>query len=114
MIELFFARRYSAKLLYELEFHRADDPATMRGRYVELLGDALKIEPSRANYLGDIDARLLRDGVPALVGLRGAAARLPPHRVRQRVVHAPGGGRPAARALVGRGQARTADAMLGT
>jgi hypothetical protein len=42
--------------LYELEFHRAADPETMRGRYVELLGEALKIEPSRANYLGDIDA----------------------------------------------------------
>jgi hypothetical protein len=56
VVELFFARRYSAKLLYELEFHRADDPATMRGRYVELLGDALKIEPSGASYLADIDA----------------------------------------------------------
>ena len=44
VIELFFARRYSAKLLYELEFHRAADPETMRGRYVELLGEALKIE----------------------------------------------------------------------
>ncbi len=101
VIELFFARRYSAKLLYELEFHRADDPETMRGRYVELLGEALKIEPSRANYLGDIDAGLLRDGVPALVGLRGAAARLPAHRVRQCVVHAPGSWGAAARALVG-------------
>ena len=55
VIELFFARRYSAKLLYELEFHRADDPETMRGRYVELLGEALKVEPSRASYLADID-----------------------------------------------------------
>jgi hypothetical protein len=53
---LFFVRRYCAKLLYELEFHAADDPTTMRGRYVELLGDALKIEPSPTDYLGDIDA----------------------------------------------------------
>jgi hypothetical protein len=53
---LFFVRRYCAKLLYELEFHAADDPATMSGRYVELLGDALKIEPSPKDYLGDIDA----------------------------------------------------------
>ncbi|MEX2646118.1 MAG: hypothetical protein WD249_07650 [Gaiellaceae bacterium] len=53
---LFFVRRYCAKLLYELEFHTADDPTTMRGRYVELLGDALKIEPSPTDYLGDIDA----------------------------------------------------------
>jgi hypothetical protein len=53
---LFFVRRYCAKLLYELEFHAADDPTTMRTRYVELLGDALKIEPSPTDYLGDIDA----------------------------------------------------------
>jgi hypothetical protein len=53
---LFFVRRYCAKILYELEFHAADDPTTMRNRYVELLGDALKIEPSPTDYLGDIDA----------------------------------------------------------
>jgi oligoendopeptidase F len=54
--QLYFARRYSAKLLYELEFYAADDPASMRDRYVELLGDALKIEPSPTNYLADIDS----------------------------------------------------------
>ena len=53
---LFFVRRYCAKLLYELEFHAADDPTTMRNRYVEILGDALKINPSPTDYLGDIDA----------------------------------------------------------
>jgi hypothetical protein len=53
---LYFVRRYCAKLLYELEFHAAADPTTMRGRYVELLGDALKIEPSDTDYLSDIDA----------------------------------------------------------
>jgi oligoendopeptidase F len=53
---LYFVRRYAAKLLYELEFHAASDVTTMRPRYVELLGDALKIEPSSANYLSDIDA----------------------------------------------------------
>ena len=52
---LFFVRRYSAKLLYELEFHGNGDLAAMRQRYVELLGDALRIEPSAANYLADID-----------------------------------------------------------
>ena len=49
-------RRYCAKLLYELEFHAADDPTALRSRYVELLGDALKIEPSPTDYLGDIDS----------------------------------------------------------
>ena len=53
---LFFVRRYCAKLLYELEFHTADDLTAMRPRYVELLGDALKIEPSPVDYLADIDS----------------------------------------------------------
>ncbi len=58
VLDLYFARRYSAKLLYELEFYRAADPASMRERYVEILGDALKIRPSRENYLFDIDPGL--------------------------------------------------------
>jgi len=53
--ELYMTRRYAAKLLYELELHAGGEPAEMRRRYVELLGDALKIEPSASNYLGDMD-----------------------------------------------------------
>jgi hypothetical protein len=53
---LYMVRRYCAKLLYELDFHTAEDVTTQSSRYVDLLGDALKIEPSRADYLGDIDA----------------------------------------------------------
>ena len=53
---LCFVRRYCAKLLYELEFHALDDPTPMRSRYVELLADALKIEPSDTDYLADIDS----------------------------------------------------------
>jgi oligoendopeptidase F len=53
---LYMVRRYSAKLLYELEFHQADDPTKLASRYVEILGDALKIEPSPADYLSDIDS----------------------------------------------------------
>jgi oligoendopeptidase F len=53
---LYMVRRYAAKILYEVEFHAADDPTTMRSRYVELLGDALKIEPAPENYLFDIDS----------------------------------------------------------
>jgi hypothetical protein len=53
---LFFVRRYSAKLLYELEFHAAPDVTAMQPRYVELLGDALKVEPSKIDYLSDIDS----------------------------------------------------------
>jgi hypothetical protein len=55
-IVLFFARRYSAKLLYELELFTSKDPLSMKQRYVELLGDALKIEPSPANWLADVDS----------------------------------------------------------
>ena len=53
---LYFVRRYCAKLLYELEFHAAGDVTALRPRYVELLGDALKIEPSDTDYLADIDS----------------------------------------------------------
>jgi hypothetical protein len=55
-ILLFFVRRYSAKLLYELELFTATDPVEMRPRYVELLGDALKIQPSPTDWLADVDA----------------------------------------------------------
>jgi hypothetical protein len=53
---LYFVRRYAAKILYEIEFHAAEDVTTMRNRYVELLSDALKIEVTPANYLADIDS----------------------------------------------------------
>jgi len=52
---LWLLRRYAAKLLYEVEFHEAADVTTMRSRYVELLGDALKVTPSETDYLADID-----------------------------------------------------------
>jgi hypothetical protein len=51
----FFVRRYGAKLLYEIEFFQADDPASMQDRYFELLSDALKIPVNRESYLDDID-----------------------------------------------------------
>jgi hypothetical protein len=52
---LYFVRRYSAKLLYEIEFFQADDPATMKPRYAELLTEALKIPAHPESYLADID-----------------------------------------------------------
>jgi hypothetical protein len=58
---LYFLRRYSAKLLYELEFHAVDDPADLAPRYVELLSDALKISPSPTDYLADIDPAFYAD-----------------------------------------------------
>jgi hypothetical protein len=55
-VMLWIARRYAAKLLYELEFHAAADVTELRPRYVELLTDALKVSPSPTDYLSDIDA----------------------------------------------------------
>jgi hypothetical protein len=52
---LWLVRRYSAKLLYEIEYHAAPDKTVMRPRYVELLSDALKVNPSDTDYLSDID-----------------------------------------------------------
>jgi hypothetical protein len=53
---LYFVRRYAAKILYEIEFHAAEDVTTMRTRYTELLSDALKIDVTPTNYLADIDS----------------------------------------------------------
>jgi hypothetical protein len=53
---LWLFRRYSAKLLYEVELHQAKDVTAMKSRYVELLGDALRIEPSETDWLGDVDS----------------------------------------------------------
>ncbi len=52
---LYFVRRYCAKLLYEIEFFQADDPASMRPRYAELLTDALLLPANPESYLDDID-----------------------------------------------------------
>jgi hypothetical protein len=55
MTLLYYVRRYSAKLLYEIEFFQSSDPASMRSRYAELLTDALKIPANPESYLMDID-----------------------------------------------------------
>jgi hypothetical protein len=52
---LYVVRRYAGKLLYELELHGEVELEAMRSRYVELLYDATKIEPSPADYLADVD-----------------------------------------------------------
>ena len=53
--QLYYVRRYCAKLLYEIEFFQADDPATMRPRYEEILSDAMKLPVNPESYLDDID-----------------------------------------------------------
>ncbi len=54
-ILLWMVRRYCAKLIYELELFQTPDPVTMKQRYVEILGDALKIQPSPTDWLADVD-----------------------------------------------------------
>jgi hypothetical protein len=53
--DLYFLRRYCAKLLYELEFHAGGDPEELKPLYLELLSDAIKISPSPTDYLADLD-----------------------------------------------------------
>jgi hypothetical protein len=52
---LYFVRRYSAKLLYEIEYFQTDDLKSMRNRYFEILTDALKLPVNAESYLDDID-----------------------------------------------------------
>jgi len=52
---LYFVRPYAAKLLYEIEFFQTDDIPSMRSRYAEILGDALKVPINPESYLDDID-----------------------------------------------------------
>ena len=71
---LYFVRRYSAKLLYEIEFFQADDPASMRPRYAELLTEALEAPGEPGELPGRPRRIVLRHRLPSLVGLRGPAA----------------------------------------
>jgi hypothetical protein len=52
---LYFVRRYAAKLIYEIEFFQSADVKTMRARYAEILGDALKLPVNPESFLDDID-----------------------------------------------------------
>ncbi|MDQ3858917.1 MAG: hypothetical protein M3327_10805 [Actinomycetota bacterium] len=54
-VRLYLVRRYAAKLLYELELHADGDLDPMRERYSEVLADATKIEPSKTDFLSDVD-----------------------------------------------------------
>jgi hypothetical protein len=54
-LHLYLARRYAAKLLYELELHSSPELEPMRERYVEILREATKIEPAGTDFLADVD-----------------------------------------------------------
>jgi hypothetical protein len=59
---LYFVRRYSAKLLYEIEFFQAEDPSAMEDRYVELLSEAYRFPAAPENYLSDNDGSFYVSG----------------------------------------------------
>ena len=59
---LYFVRRYSAKLLYEIEVFQADDPVSMKDRYVELLSEAYRFPAAPENYLSDNDGSFYVSG----------------------------------------------------
>ena len=108
---LWLVRRYSAKLLYELEFHTAEDLTALGPRYVELLSAATRVEPAEVDYLGDID-----DGFYASQYLRAWAleAQLRAH-LRERFGNAWFSRREAGsllRELWSEGQKPTADELL--
>ena len=63
--KLYIVRRYAAKLLYELELHRSDNPRSKSKRYADLLTTHLGVRYNPADYLFDVDdgfycARYLR------------------------------------------------------
>ena len=63
--KLFMVRRYAAKLLYELELHRSDNPRSKSKRYADLLTACLGVRYNPGDYLFDVDdgfycARYLR------------------------------------------------------
>jgi hypothetical protein len=63
--KLYFLRRYAAKLLYELDLHRAGDASAMAKRYADLLTAHVGVRYSPEDYLSDLDdgfycARYLR------------------------------------------------------
>jgi hypothetical protein len=64
-VEMYMLRRYAAKLEYEIELQRSDEPSRFPQRYVDVLGNALHLRVRPENYLYDLDdafycARYLR------------------------------------------------------
>jgi len=56
--QLYYLRRYGAKLTYERELHAAHRPGpALADRYVKLLGDAMSVEIPGATHLSDVDDR---------------------------------------------------------
>jgi hypothetical protein len=61
-VQLYFVRRYAAKLLYELELHGDGDLDTMPARYVEYMRESTKIEYWEGDFLADVDPGFYASG----------------------------------------------------
>lgn len=55
LTDLYYIRRYCAKLAYEIELHAAGDPGAVRPRYARILGEALRLACRPEFYLYDVD-----------------------------------------------------------
>jgi hypothetical protein len=62
VVQLYFVRRYAAKLLYELELHGDAELEAMPSRYAEFMRDATKIEYWPGDYLADVDPGFYASG----------------------------------------------------
>ena len=83
----------------------------MQPRYVEILADALKIEPSATDYLGDVDAGFYCTEYVRAWAFEAQLKRLLPREVRLDVVHAARARVAPPRPVVG-GTAPDADELL--
>ena len=61
-VQLYFVRRYAAKLLYELELHSNEELDSMPARYVEYMREATKIEYWEGDFLSDVDPGFYASG----------------------------------------------------
>jgi oligoendopeptidase F len=61
-VQLYFVRRYAAKLLYELELHGDGDIDAMPSRYVEYMREATKVEYWSGDFLADVDPGFYASG----------------------------------------------------
>jgi hypothetical protein len=62
VVQLYFVRRYAAKLLYELELHGDAELEAMSSRYAEYMREATKIEYWPGDYLADVDPGFYASG----------------------------------------------------
>ena len=109
---VYFVRRYCAKLLYELEFHQADDPTALRSRYVELQADALKITPASEDYLWDMDGSFYVHAYLRAWALEAQLRSFLREKFGTRLVHAAARPARSLRELWSEGQRMNADELL--